>query len=256
MNQPRNSSLGPVNFDHWPYPKTCAHRGAGKLAPENTLAAFRLGASLGYTMFEFDVKLSRDGFAMLMHDDGMERTTDGQGPFARKDFSELVQLDAGAWHSPRFAGEVIPTLQGVSRWLAANGCVANIEIKPCPGREVETGARVAQEARRLFVDHAFAPLLSSFDEVALWQAKQVAPELPRALLVEALPSDWIARCRRLGCVAIHPHFSQLSEAMIGQAHAEGLRVGSYTVNEPELAVRFLSWGLDVLITDNLDGIAP
>jgi glycerophosphoryl diester phosphodiesterase len=68
-----------VDFDHWPYPTWVAHRGAGKLAPENTLAAFRLGAFHGYRMFECDVKLSADGTPFLLHDDTLERTTDGVG---------------------------------------------------------------------------------------------------------------------------------------------------------------------------------
>src|SRR5258706_12150430 len=82
----------------WPYPRWIAHRGAGKLAPENTLAAFRLGAAHGYRMFECDVKLSADGVAFLLHDATLERTTSGQGTASRLAWSELARLDAGAWH--------------------------------------------------------------------------------------------------------------------------------------------------------------
>jgi glycerophosphoryl diester phosphodiesterase len=256
MGLPKTASASLVSFDNWPYRKRCAHRGAGKLAPENTLAAFRHGAGLGYRMFEFDAKLSADGVVLLMHDPTLERTSNGQGRVAGKTFGELSQLDAGSWHSPAFAGESIPSLERVARWLNANRCLANIEIKPCPGRETETGAAIALEARRLFEGQEIPPLLTSFSESALEAARQAAPELPRGLLVNQLPKDWVARCKRLDCVVIDPHFSQLSREMIALAHAEGLRVATYTVNEVELAERFSGWGLDILITDIVDHIKP
>ena len=117
MGLPKPASKSLVSFDAWPYPKRCAHRGAGKLAPENTLAAFRHGASFGYKMFEFDAKLSGDGVALLMHDPTLERTSNGLGRVAGKTFGELSQLDAGSWHSAAYAGETIPSLEAIARWL-------------------------------------------------------------------------------------------------------------------------------------------
>ena len=256
MGLPRTATPPKVSFENWPYPKRCAHRGAGNLAPENTLAAFRHGASFGYRMFEFDAKLSADGVAILMHDATLERTSNGQGRVAGKSFGELAQLDAGSWHSALYAGEGIPTLERVLRWLSSNGCLANVEIKPCPGREAETGAAVALETQRLADLFAHPPLLTSFSEIALAFARDAAPELPRGLLCTDLPKDWIARSKALGCLAIDPDFMQLSEEMIDQAHANQLRVASYTVNDPEVATRLAEWGLDVLITDWVDRIRP
>ena len=88
----------------WPYPRAIAHRGAGKLAPENTLAAFRHGASFGYRMFEFDVKLSGDGASVLLHDATLDRTTNGAGRLDALTLGQIAQLDAGSWHSPAYAG--------------------------------------------------------------------------------------------------------------------------------------------------------
>ena len=88
----------------WPYPRWVAHRGAGKQAPENTLAAFRLGAALGYRAFECDVKLSADGVPFLLHDATLERTTSGRGTAGDLPWAALSQLDAGSWHSRAFAG--------------------------------------------------------------------------------------------------------------------------------------------------------
>ena len=93
----------------WPYPFWIAHRGAGKLAPENTLAAFALGHAHGYRMFECDARLSADGEVFLLHDDRLERTTDGCGEAVAQPWAALARLDAGAWHGPGHAGERLPT---------------------------------------------------------------------------------------------------------------------------------------------------
>ena len=133
----------------WPYPRAIAHRGAGKLAPENTLGAFRHGASFGYRMFEFDVKLSGDGASVLLHDATLDRTTNGAGRLDALTLGQIAQLDAGSWHSAAYAGEPVPTLSAIARYLRANNFLANIEIKPVPGAERRTGAAVALDARTL-----------------------------------------------------------------------------------------------------------
>jgi len=240
----------------WPYPRHIAHRGAGKLAPENTLAAFRHGASFGYRMFEFDVKLSGDGKPVLMHDATLDRTTTGSGRVDAMILGELAALDAGAWHSPAFAGEPIPTLAAIARYTQANGFMANIEIKPVPGNEYRTGAAVALDALSLWRDVAVPPLLSSFSEEALEAARKTAPDLPRALLLDKLPPDWLDRLRRLECVALDANHRELDAAVIGAAHAAGFKVLCYTVNDPARAQDLLGWGLDGLITDAVDQIRP
>ncbi|WP_019247880.1 glycerophosphodiester phosphodiesterase family protein, partial [Bordetella pertussis] len=100
----------------WPYSPYIAHRGGGRLAPENTLAAMRVGAAHGFTMFEFDVKLSRDNVEVLLHDDDVDRTSNGHGPAASKTYAELAQLDAGSWYAPQYAGEPVPTFSAVARY--------------------------------------------------------------------------------------------------------------------------------------------
>ena len=232
----------------WPYPRTIAHRGAGKLAPENTLAAFRHGASFGYRMFEFDVKLSADGKPVLLHDATLERTTSGRGRADALTLGELAQLDAGSWHSPAYAGEPIPTLAAVAAYTRANGLHVNIEIKPVPGTEARTGAAVALDALALWAGAAVPPLLSSFSEAALEAARRVAPDLPRALLLD--------RLARLGCVALDANHRELDRNVIEAAHRAGYRVACYTVNDPDRAAALLEWGVDAVITDAVDLIAP
>lgn len=114
----------------WPYPLWLAHRGAGRLAPENTLAAFRAGAGFGFRAFECDVKLSRDGEAFLLHDDTLERTTSGRGSPAGLDWTELARLDAGGWHGPAYAAKPLPRFAQIAAFCQANACMLNVEIKP------------------------------------------------------------------------------------------------------------------------------
>ena len=205
----------------WPYPRLAAHRGAGKLAPENTLASFRFGYQHGYRMIECDVKLAADGVAFLLHDATLDRTTSGTGRADALSWRELSQLDAGAWHSATYAGEPLPTLAAVARWCRANAVMLNIEIKPTPGRDAETGAAVALDAKALWAGDVVKPLLSSFVEEALDAARRAAPELPRAWLTEQLPDDWRERAMRLGCIALDVKHTLLTEERVREIHARG-----------------------------------
>lgn len=240
----------------WPYPLWIAHRGAGKLAPENTLAAFRLGASHGYRAFECDVKLSADGVPFLLHDATLQRTTPGEGVAADRPWSALSRLDAGGWHSRAYAGEPLPTLEAIARYCLRNGYALNIEIKPTPGHNEETGRVVADHAAELWEGAAVPPLLSSFQPDALAAARAARPALPRALLLDSLRDGWLGEALALDCVAIVANHRVLDAETIAQAHGRGLRVLSYTVNEPEDARRLLDAGIDGLITDAVDRHAP
>jgi glycerophosphoryl diester phosphodiesterase len=236
----------------WPYPRWVAHRGAGKLAPENTLAAFRLGAAHGYRMFECDAKLSADGVVFLMHDATLERTTNGHGTGGDLPWQALSQLDAGSWHSRTFAGEPLATLEGLTRFCQANGHHLNIEIKPTPGTEEATGAAVARLAAELWQGAAVPPLLTSFKPEALAAARQAAPDLPRGLLVDTLWEGWLYKAQALGCKAVVANHTLWNAANVAQVHGSGLRCLSYTVNDPGAVEHLLALGTDGIITDRID----
>lgn len=238
----------------WPYPRLCAHRGAGKLAPENTLTAMRVGHAHGYRMVEFDVKLSADNVAFLLHDATLERTTSGRGRADALPWRELSRLDAGGWHSAKYAGEMLPTLAAVARWARAHDVRCNVEIKPTPGRERETGAAVALDCAQLWRDAEVPPLLSSFSEDALVAARDAAPALPRALLSETLPVDWLARLAAAGCVAIDLDHERVTAALVKQVHDAAHRILCYTPNDPGRVAELVAWGVDSVITDAVDAI--
>jgi glycerophosphoryl diester phosphodiesterase len=240
----------------WPYPRWIAHRGAGWLAPENTLAAFRTGAAHGYRMFECDVKLSADEVPFLMHDGTLERTTSGRGIGGDLDWRTLSQLDAGSWHSRAFAGEPLAGFENVARFCLRNGHFLNIEIKPTPGVERRTGEVVAREAARLWTGRPVPPLLTSFQPASLAGARDAAPDLPRGLLLDTLRDGWLDEARQLGCVAVVCNHALWDAATVARARDAGMRTLSYTVNDEWAAERLLALGTDGVITDRIDLFGP
>ena len=147
---------------NWPWPRWIAHRGGGYAAPENTLSGILLAAFSGLKMVEFGVKLSQDGIPFLLHDDTLDRTTNGTGKAADMPWKALSQLDAGSAFDPRFDEDTLPSLAEVATVLRDHGLAANVEIKPCLGREAETGHIVATACAQHFARTALPPLLSSF----------------------------------------------------------------------------------------------
>lgn len=240
----------------WPYPRWVAHRGAGKLAPENTLAAFRLGAQHGYRMFECDVKLSADGVPFLMHDAALERTTNGVGTGGDQPWDQLARLDAGSWHSRAYAGEPLPTFENIARWCLANGVFLNIEIKPTPGVEAKTGEVVANHAARLWAGQPVPPLLTSFRPESLQAAQAAQPQLPRGLLLDTLWEGCWDIARRLQCVAIVCNHALWDRETVARVHDAGMRCLSYTVNDEWAARRLWDLGTDAIITDRVDLFPP
>lgn len=233
----------------WPYPRIVAHRGGGALAPENTLGAMRLGASMGFRGVEFDVMLARDGTPMVIHDETVDRTTNGRGEVAGMSYAELSVFKTQN-------NESIPTYADAASLCRALGIWANVEIKPAKGHERETGEAVARLTRELWRGATLPPLLSSFSPEALETAREAAPELPRGYLVGKVPDDWRDTMRRLGCVALHCNFKALTESLAREVHAAGYAILLWTVNEPAIGRQMLALGADCLVTDALDRIGP
>jgi len=233
----------------WPYPTWIAHRGAGKQAPENTLAAFALGAQHGFRMFECDAKLSADEHVFLLHDATLERTTNGHGTAGDLPWQALRQLDAGAWHSSVYAGERLPLLSELAAFCIQHGHALNIEIKPTPGLERRTGECVAALAATLWQYQAVPPLLTSFQIESLQAAQATAPQLPRGLLIDAWRDDVFDITQTLGCVALVCNFKLWTAERVQLAHQHSLKALSYTVNDRADAAHLLHLGTDGIITD-------
>jgi glycerophosphoryl diester phosphodiesterase len=234
-------------------PKVIGHRGAAASAPENTLASIERAASLGAPWVEFDAKLTKDNVVILMHDDSLDRTTDGHGPVATASWARIERLDAGAWFGPNWRGIKVPRLDETIALLVRLGLNANIEIKPCPGRETETAIRVIEVIREHWPKGRDWPLLSSFALESLAVARDLAPELPRGLLVWDEPDLWRSEAGRLGCRSAHFSSGHLPADLRAVKQA-GLGVAVYTVNDRRQARRLLDAGADCIITDRPDTV--
>jgi len=246
----------------WRYPKILAHRGGGTLAPENTMAGLRCGMQAGFRAIEFDVMLARDGVPVVMHDPFLGRTVPGSGHVYDYDALELAAMDAGGWFGRAYEGEPVPLFVEFAQFCKAHGVWMNIELKPAPGYEIETGGVVARIAAAMFADKLAAgqmervPLLSSFSIDALMAAREVAPQLPRACLMSELPPDWERRAREVGAVAIHTNHRHLTPPQARGVKAAGFGLFCYTVDEPARARELLDWGVDAFCTDRIDLIGP
>lgn len=233
----------------WPYPRIVAHRGGGALAPENTLGAIRLGASMGFKGVEFDVMLAGDGTPVVIHDETVDRTTNGRGEVSKMTSPELFSFKT---HNE----EKIPTYEEAARLCLELGLWANVEIKPAQGHERRTGEAVARMTRDLWHGAPLGPLLSSFSTEALAAAQAVAPELPRGYLVSKIPHDWQDTMKRLACVALHSNGKFLTEKQADEIRGAGYAILLWTVNDPAEGRRLLKMGADCLVTDALDRIGP
>jgi len=260
-------------IDDWPYPFWIAHRGAGRRAPENTLAAFRVGLAHGFRMFECDARLSADGVVVLMHDQTLDRTTNGRGDVSNTRWEDLASLDAGGWCGADFRGERIPTLEDVAGFCQAHGACLNIEIKAevdsSPGREAQVAREVARQVQVLWGGPAAAcpasstsptfttsttltlPLLTSFSVSVVREVQRVAPELPRGLLLEDLTGDWQSQAQQLGCQVLVFDYRLLDHALVAAVQAMGMRCLAYTVNDASVVSALKAAGIDGLITDEM-----
>ena len=230
------------------YPRIIAHRCGGALTPENTLAGLRLAARLGCQGVEFDAMLAADGVPVLIHDETLERTTSGRGRVADIDSVQLGRLDAGARHHAAFAAEPLPILDAALRLCAELGLWANVEIKPSAGQEAATGRAVAR--------HAAAAtgklVLSSFSPAALCAAAAEAAQLPRAMLVEAIPPDWRHRMTAVGALALHSSARALTAEARQAVLDAGFPLACYTVNRRDDAERLFVMGASAVFTDRPD----
>lgn len=236
--------------DHrWPWPAVIAHRCGGMLAPENSIEGLVRAHAIGCRGAEFDAMLAACGTPVLMHDETLDRTTVGRG---RVDATAWTTLAATALRT-RDGGvsqEGVPSLDMALAACRRLGMAANVEIKPSAGADVDTGRIVAQRTARAWRGAGVVPpLLSSFSMPALEAAAAAAPDLPRALLLETVAQDSIARAVRLGCVALVVERRCLTRTLIDAVHHAGLGLAIYTENDSRAGRQALAEGLDALITD-------
>ena len=236
------------------------HRGAADLAPENTMAAFAKAAELG-TGFELDVTLTADGHVVVIHDDTLERTTDGTGPVKDMSLQSMRQLDAGSWYSNDFARERVPTLGEVLRVFGGRVPI-NIELKTSPDVEPLVEAVAAEVRNANVAEHVF---VTSFNPMMLAHMAEVAPELRRGQLTHSFPRKdselsllqrvvlrrmWLNRRARPDFVVVNDE--RATGRFVERWHNNDMQVLVYTVNDPQQMTRLYKLGVDGIITDRPD----
>jgi glycerophosphoryl diester phosphodiesterase len=228
-------------------PQIIGHRGASGHAPENTLAAYRRALAAGVDGVELDAHLSSDGEVVVIHDFVLGRTADGTGPVGEHTLAALRRLDAGRWFGEAFAGECIPTLAEALAMLSAVRVI--IEIKNGPVYYRGIAGRVAAVVRN--ARHP-AITISSFDHAVLLEVKAAALDVPTAVLYSAKPIDPVRLARDAGAEILHPQWAYVTADGVARAHASGLRLETWTVDDPRDLASVVDTGADGIITNYPD----
>jgi glycerophosphoryl diester phosphodiesterase len=226
-----------------------AHRGASALAPENTIAAFERAVELGADAIEFDIHLSRDGELVVIHDDTLDRTTDGSGPVRERRLGELMRLDAGRWFGEGFAGQRIPSLDEVLDRFAGKVALA-LEIKAgstfFPGIEEKVISALRERAA---IDQA---AVASFDHYALRRLKEIEPTIRTAALLVGRPVSLSALAGPAKADGLALEASFVTKTEVEACRASGLQLAVWVVNDPAQMRHFIRLGVDGIITDRPD----
>lgn len=223
------------------------HRGAAGLAPENTLAAFEVAQALGLDGVEFDVQRTQDGHLIVIHDDEVNRTTDGMGIVRHLTLAQIKAMDAGIWFEPKFRGQRVPTLIELFDFMLGNDLLLFLEIKDpahYPSIEAEIAALIRQ------YDFVERVCVRSFDSDSVRTFHQIAPEI-------AVSELWWQRlpdAEEIFAPTIDGLFSLFTAENIDEFHERGQKVTAWTVNGVEDAKNLMAWGLDGLVSDFPDRI--
>jgi glycerophosphoryl diester phosphodiesterase len=227
------------------------HRGAMGHCPENTLASFERGLELGADWIELDVHLSRDGELMVIHDETLDRTTNGSGLVHERTLAELKELDAGSWFGAAYVGQRIPTLGEVLDWANIHGVVLDIEIKNAPIYYAGIEETVVHTLDRYgMTDQA---IVISFDHRAVQRVRALDSRIVTGVLYACRPVDGgIDMARSAGADALLPHYAYVTREDVRAAHEAGLAVAPWTSSDPAVLRGLIAAGVDGIGTNHPD----
>ncbi|MBI28559.1 MAG: Glycerophosphoryl diester phosphodiesterase [Alphaproteobacteria bacterium MarineAlpha5_Bin11] len=238
-------------------PKIIGHRGAKSLAPENTLSGI-YAAVLHKTKFiEIDVKISKDKIPVLLHDDTIDRTSDGWGKCSDLNFSELSKFDYGSWFDESFVDEKILSLKECLEYINRKKIGLNIELKLNKGREKEgiNSIKKLFKRKKITTDYFF----SSFNIVSLDHISKIFPNIPRGILVDKSTKkqfssleDLINICNKYNCFSIGIDSKIIDKNMVDYLKKRKLLVNVFTINKLDDANELFSWGVNSIFTDRPD----
>lgn len=232
--------------------KSISHRGASAYAPENTMAAFRKGVDMHSDFIEIDVQLSKDGVPIIIHDDTLDRTTDGEGSVSAYTLKELKSLDAGSWFGEEYSNERIPTLDEVLEEFGGKISIL-VELKSpelYPG--VEEKVASALKDHHLVNSNKNDIIIQSFNHASIQKSKELLPEIPHGVLVG---NNWAnVSDRQLEEFAtyadyMNPNFNIVTKELVERVHNVGMKMYPYTIKKQSEADKLYRLGVDGIITD-------
>lgn len=230
-----------------------AHRGASAYAPENTLAAMRKAHALGAKWVEFDVMLTEDGEAIIMHDETLGRTTNGGNrQVAKTLYDDIAKLDAGSWFAKQFAQEPVPTLVELLALLQKLKLNINLEIKPTLGKEIETAEKSLALLKQYWPIAESPPMISTQSVIALNTVHQLAPEYCLGMVIHDWNEPWQDWLRDYACESVSVNHYILNQAKVQDLKKRVKYVLAYTINDPQRANELFSWGVDAVFSDKTD----
>lgn len=228
--------------------KVMGHRGAAKIAPENTLAAISAAAKAGTQWVEIDVTLAADGL-VIFHDDTLDRCSNGQGLVKEKTLAELKNLDAGSWFNEAFLNEGIPTLVEALLHIQALGLSLNLEIK-YEQEDVDSIVPDVMAALAEYWHDKSKLCISSFNEAVLVRVRCIDSDLRLGQLYDDIPANWPETLANIQAFSLNCDYSLLNKATALAIKEAGYLLFCYTANEPDLVKEHWSWGMDAVITDD------
>jgi glycerophosphoryl diester phosphodiesterase len=233
--------------------RVIAHRGACAYAPENTLASMRKAHAMGAQWVEFDVMLTADGEAIIMHDETLARTTNGgKRAVAETLYSEIALLDAGSWFGKQYAQEPVPTLVELLALLKKLKLNINLEIKPTPGKEIETAEKSLALLKQIWPLAESPPMISSPSEICLRTVYQLAPEFCLGAVIHEWDEPWQVWLSDFACQSVSVNHLILTPERVEDLKKRVKFVLAYTVNDPARAEELYQWGIDAVFSDKPD----
>lgn len=232
--------------------KIIAHRGANKLAPENTISAFKKAVEMKVDGLETDVHLTKDGEIVICHNYTIDSTSDGQGNINDMTFDELRKFDFGSYFSSEFAGEKIPTLDEFLE-VSRNVEIINIEIKTPPEKN-DIVKKTIERVKAFNLEEQV--LFSSFSVDLMKESKEINPKIKTAALydirsnfVAEVTADPVAFCKKNSLDLLHPVVLFIDQNFIDRCHEGGIKVNYWTLNDKDSLDVVRQMGVDGIITD-------
>ena len=227
-----------------------AHRGASGYFPENTMLSFRKAIELGATGIETDVQMTSDGVLVLIHDEYVNRTTNGSGLVKDFTYADLNNLDAGSWFNENYNSEKIPMAEQLIILAKSNNILLNLELKN--GEVMYPG--IEEKLIEMLCKYKYEDkvILSSFNHYSMVHCKEISKEIKTGLLYMSGLYHPEVYCKHTGADALHPYFCSINKEIIDSAKKEGLLVNPFTVNDEACMKNLIEAGVDGLITNYPD----